>query len=618
MELAEALSLLKVTDKRSRWQSMKVKWRNIRKERNIEAIERRLSEFQSRRQNNFMLSETRSRRQYKRFNCNRGLYQAPRRLDNSPSLSHGSLGKIGVLLVKLQNVTTSISSENHILQRLMFSFMYQREDSISDAVTGTFAWMVNESDNKAGSQQKDILEDDEETMRQRTRQAFLTWLKSGRHIFHISGKAGSGKSTLMKFLGQSPRVQHELQRWTGDKRLIFAQFYFWGSGDKLQMSLEGLYRPLLFEVLRQCPGLIPWCFPGFWNNLVSGTALSHQAPFRFEEIKAAFNRLMSEKVTSSHRICLFIDGLDEYEGDEVDHWRISHDLQSWTNSENVKLCISSRPHVPFLHSFATDMNIQIQIHQLTQRDIRKFGLAMFGMDPNFDQVKQTYRYLVAEIERLSEGVFLWARLVVRSLLKGIGYRVTPEYLTKKLHTVPKELNELFDQMLGSVDPEDRVLSDKLFLIATIAQHPVLEQPLLKNAFLYLWLEDPDDPKFPLNRPMHAYSDSDIDERIQDVTCLVDRLSRGLLEVTHQQHQQDKYFAFEVRFTHRTAYDYIFNTWLPRMQKRTPKFDINLATVQLLLAQFKHARARPADVEPWPPVQLWKPTNLLHHFQSTFD
>lgn len=241
----------------------------------------------------------------------------------------------------------------------MFSFMYQREDSISDAVTGTFAWMVNESDNKAGSQQKDILEDDEETMRQRTRQAFLTWLKSGRHIFHISGKAGSGKSTLMKFLGQSPRVQHELQRWTGDKQLIFAQFYFWGSGDKLQMSLEGLYRHLLFEVLRQCPGLIPWCFPGLWNNLVSGTALSHQAPFRFEEIKAAFNRLMSVKVTSSHRICLFIDGLDEYEGDEVDHWRISHDLQSWTNSENVKLCISSRPHFPFLHSFATDMNIQI-------------------------------------------------------------------------------------------------------------------------------------------------------------------------------------------------------------------------------------------------------------------
>lgn len=243
---------------------------------------------------------------------------------------------------------------------------------------------------------------------------------------------------------------------------------------------------------------------------------------------------------------------------------------------------------------------------------------MFEMDLNFDRVKHTYRYLVDEIERLSEGVFLWARLVVRSLSKGIGYRVTPEYLTKKLHTVPKELNELFDQMLGSVDPEDRVLSDKLFLIATIAQHPVLEQPLLKNAFLYLWLEDLDDPKFPLNRPMHAYSDSDIDERIQDVTCLVDRLSRGLLEVTHQQHQQDKYFAFEVRFTHRTAYDYIFNTWLPRMQKRTPKFDINLATVQLLLAQFKHARARPADVEPWPPVQLWKPTSLLHHFQSTFD
>lgn len=538
-------------------------------------------------------------------------------LDNSPSLSNGSLGKIGILLVKLQNVTTSIYSENHILQRLMFSLMYQREDSISDVTIGTFAWMVDENDNKTGSQQKDILEDDEETVRQRTRQAFMTWLNSGSHVFHISGKAGASKSTLMEFLGQSPRVQQELQCWTGDKQLIFAQFYFWDSGDKFQMTLEGLYRHLLFKVLRQCPRLIPWCFPGFWNNLASGTTPSYQAPFRFEEIKAAFNCLMSEKVTSSHRICLFIDGLDEYEGDEVDHWRICHDLQSWTNSENVKLCISSRPHIPFLHSFATDMNIQIQIHQLTQRDIRKFGLAMFEMDPNFERVKHAYRYLVDEIEKLSKGVFLWARLVVRSLLKGIGYRVTLEYLTKKLHTISKELNKLFGKMLDSVDLEDRVLSDKLFLVVALAQQSAPKAPPLRNALLYRWLEDLDDPRFPLNRSMRAYSDSEIEECIQDVTCLIDRLSRGLLEVVQQPHQQDKYFAFEIRFIHRTAYYYILNTQQPQMQKRTIDFDIKFATIRLLLTQLKHARARPADLVPSPGV-LCESRTLMYQYESTFD
>lgn len=344
--------------------------------------------------------------------------KTPENMDNPPSLPHGSLGKIGILLLKLQSVTTSISSENHILQRLMFPSMYKREDGISDAETGTFSWMVNEND-EARCQQKYIQEGDEETMRVKTGQEFMTWLNSGHHIFHISRKVGAGKSTLMKFLGQCPRAQRELQRWVGDKQLIFAQFYFWGSGDKLQMSLEGLYRHLLFEVFRQCPELIPWYFPGLWSNLASGNAISHQATFRFEEIKTAFNRLMSEKVTSSHRICLFIDGLDEFEGDEVDHWSIARDLQSWKNSGSIKLCVSSRPHVDFLHSFAADMNIQIQIHQLTQRDIRKFSIAMFEMDPNFDRVKHAYRYLVDEIERLSEGVFLWVRLVVRSLLKGI-------------------------------------------------------------------------------------------------------------------------------------------------------------------------------------------------------
>ncbi|BCR87105.1 uncharacterized protein ACHE_31092S [Aspergillus chevalieri] len=203
-------------------------------------------------------------------------------------------------------------------------------------------------------------------------------------------------------------------------------------------------------------------------------------------------------------------------------------------------------------------------------------MVKFKMDPNFDRVKHAYKCLVDEIERLSEGVFLWARLVVRSFLKGIGYRVTPEYLIQTLYTVPKELNQLFDQMLGSVDPEDGYQT-KLFLIATLAQQPVLKASPLKNALLYLWL---DDKEFPLDRPMRAYSDSNIDERIRDVTCLIDRLSRRLLEIIRQPHQQDKHFAFRIRFIHRTEYFYILNTQLPHMQKHTTELNLNLATIRL--------------------------------------
>jgi len=44
------------------------------------------------------------------------------------------------------------------------------------------------------------------------RELFLHWLSSGNGIFHISGKLGSGKSTLMKFLCDHDRTTAELQK----------------------------------------------------------------------------------------------------------------------------------------------------------------------------------------------------------------------------------------------------------------------------------------------------------------------------------------------------------------------------------------------------------------------
>lgn len=186
----------------------------------------------------------------------------------------------------------------------------------------------------------------------------------------------------------------------------------------------------------------------------------------------------------SYRVCFFIDGLDEFDGDEVDHWRLARDLQSWTQSENIKLCVSSRPHVPFLHSFDVDANIQIHIHRLTRGDIRNFGLAMFELDPNFDRIRDSYKSLVDEIVESAKGVFLWARLVVRSLLAGVDYRSTREELSKKLHSIPKELDALFDQLFQSVSAEDQRLSDKLFLIiATPIHDPGYVNP---NSLPYFW------------------------------------------------------------------------------------------------------------------------------------
>ncbi|KAJ5239147.1 hypothetical protein N7468_003766 [Penicillium chermesinum] len=207
--------------------------------------------------------------------------------------------------------------------------MYNREDNIVDAEEKTFTWMVEaRGHTKATTNDMDIDEFDQraELGRDVTRNQFLSWLNSGSLVYHVSGKAGAGKSTLMKFLANSRIVHYELKKWAGEKRLIFASFFFWKSGDRLQMSLEGLYRGLLFEICRHLP---------------AGTTSPSGTPLRFRELKDAFSLLINEIHVGNH-ICLFIDGLDEFEGESVDQWNIARDLQSWTKADNIKLCSKAR------------------------------------------------------------------------------------------------------------------------------------------------------------------------------------------------------------------------------------------------------------------------------------
>jgi hypothetical protein len=53
----------------------------------------------------------------------------------------------------------------------------------------------------------------------------------------------------------------------------------------------------------------------------------------------AFKGLIRQSVKQL-KLCLFIDGLDEYEGDPTDIADIFTDL---AESDNIKVCLSSRP-----------------------------------------------------------------------------------------------------------------------------------------------------------------------------------------------------------------------------------------------------------------------------------
>ncbi len=66
-----------------------------------------------------------------------------------------------------------------------------------------------------------------------------TWLRKGKGIYWISGKPGSGKSTLMKFIYGDRRTSELLQDWKSSSRKISASFFFHHRGSSVQKSFEG-------------------------------------------------------------------------------------------------------------------------------------------------------------------------------------------------------------------------------------------------------------------------------------------------------------------------------------------------------------------------------------------
>ena len=112
--------------------------------------------------------------------------------------------------------------------------MNDRFDGLLPPHKKTFGWILDEADGVH----------------------FVQWLSHEGNIYWISGKAGSGKSTLMNLIYRDPRTLHFLRRWAGNRPLTIAQFFFWNSGSTLQRSLEGLIRTLLYQILTQQPDLI--------------------------------------------------------------------------------------------------------------------------------------------------------------------------------------------------------------------------------------------------------------------------------------------------------------------------------------------------------------------------
>lgn len=285
---------------------------------------------------------------------------------------------------------------------------------------------------------------------EKARDDFIVWLERDQGIFHISGKPGSGKSTLMKYLCRHERTKDHLKAWAGDKNLSIGEFFFWRPGSALQKSLKGVIRGLLHCVLSEAPDLIPVVFPAQWEESMFNDKLH----IEHHECQQGFKLLTSMNATSiNHKFAFFVDGLDEFDGNHSD---LVRQLFDWvTNSQNVKLCVSSREWA-VLHDAFKDSPHFI-LHHLTRSDMQRVVRDRFqqlNIDTLHSETTQPgepqTQLREEEVVEKSDGVFLWLSLVLRHLEEGLINGDDMQDLMKITDYLPTELEPMFRNLLDSI------------------------------------------------------------------------------------------------------------------------------------------------------------------------
>ncbi|KAI0447575.1 hypothetical protein F4803DRAFT_269231 [Xylaria telfairii] len=381
------------------------------------------------------------------------------------------------ILVAVRTALTAITQASKaitIQDWLSFPELLSRENTIRDRHKDTYSWLLHDENHSEDDSEYDYKVKRDLDMWSQKRHEMCNWLESGRGIFYISGKAGSGKSTLMKYLAGSPQAREHLTHWakTTGKDLIFAGFFFWRSGAPLERDIEGLYRGILWKILDAHPDFIQHVFPALWRdrNGDFGDRTRGTTEPMLSELEAAFDILInSPRALSRHKVCLFIDGLDEFEGD---YWRLSQRLVKWCASDDIKLCVSSRPKNEFSKAFdKVPGAIRLCLHELTRTDMLHFVRDTFEKDQRYADAcadNSECASLSRSIVYRADGVFLWVQLVVNELLVGMGNSWSLVQLQQRLDEVPNDLRLLFGQMLGRIDRLDRMKLISSFMVLRLS------------------------------------------------------------------------------------------------------------------------------------------------------
>lgn len=297
---------------------------------------------------------------------------------------------------------------------------------------------------------------------------FAQWLASAdEKLFWISGKPGSGKSTLMRFLERAEGLNARLPPGGRSWRVI-SFFFDFRLAEQTGNRVEGLLRSLLVYILRGRPDIAVAL-----GIQTLGRGASSYIPVG--SLEKMFSRALA--MTNS-RFLLLIDGLDEFNGNMQS---LLQTLTALRHHETLKLCLASRPEAMIQYVLGVFPSIRMSDHnwQGIQRYIQ---LSIDQFRPRLDALQ--LQEIQDVIHKRAQGVFLWVYLAIGEVLQAWAAIATPTEVKARLNLLPTKLRDFYKRILNRLPEHRRAEAAILYTLVDKADYPVSTE-LLRGAFHFL-------------------------------------------------------------------------------------------------------------------------------------